>query len=73
STSIAEGYTAKTTKKKSKKKAQDEFEKYLDLDTPEKVMQLLEDEMRQAAEELNFEKAAQLRDRLLAMKQLNKA
>jgi len=60
STSIAEGYIANTKTKKTIKKLspKDEFAKYLDLDTPEKVIQLLEDEMRQAAEKLNFEKAA---------------
>ncbi|PID28250.1 MAG: excinuclease ABC subunit B [Candidatus Cloacimonadota bacterium] len=72
STRVAEGYApynAKNTKSKSES-GKDNFEEYLHLDNPEKVIALLEKEMNKAAEKLEFEKAAELRDRISEMQSL---
>ncbi len=67
STSVAEGY-----KKKDKKDvtSRERFEDYFDLGSREKVIALLEREMKDAADNLEFEEAAELRDRLIELKKL---
>ena len=67
STTVAEGYQAR--KKKEKK---DNFKEYLKLDSEAKVLELLEKEMLEAAEKLDFEKAAELRDRIFELKEISK-
>jgi len=62
STRVAEGYKEAAKKNIS---AQEKFKEYLDLDSKEKVISLLEREMKEAADNLEFEKAAELRDRIL--------
>ncbi|MFC1887675.1 excinuclease ABC subunit UvrB [Candidatus Cloacimonadota bacterium] len=68
STSVAEGY-----KKRGKKDAslKEKFEDYFNLDTKEKVISLLEREMKDAADNLDFEKAAELRDRLIELREIS--
>jgi excinuclease ABC subunit B len=65
STSVADGY-----KKPTKKTDKDKFKEYLELDSIESIIELLEKEMHEASENLNFEKAAQLRDRIFELKEL---
>lgn len=69
STAIAEGYEAvdKTDAKTEKKRFMD----YLELDNREKVIELLQKEMRIAASRLDFEQAAELRDRILELRQMH--
>lgn len=59
STTVAAGYQEKVTKKEKV-----EFKEYLDLDSTEKIINLLRKEMQAAARDLDFEKAAELRDRI---------
>lgn len=68
STSVAEGFTK--SGKNEKKKEKDKFMDYLELDSKEKVIELLEKEMKRAAEALDFESAAEIRDRLLELKEI---
>jgi len=67
STSVAEGY--KKEGKKSDVSDKEKFKDYFDLNSKDKVISLLEREMKEAAENLEFEKAAELRDRILEFKQ----
>ncbi len=68
STAVAEGYQGYSTKKKNKKRsAKEDFMEYLDLDSKDKIIDLLKKEMREAAGELDFEKAATLRDRIVEL------
>ncbi|KQC06339.1 MAG: excinuclease ABC subunit B [Candidatus Cloacimonas sp. SDB] len=67
STRVAEGYKEPAKKGIS---AREKFKDYLDLDSKEKVISLLEREMKEAADNLEFEKAAELRDRILEIKGL---
>ncbi|HHV36547.1 MAG TPA: excinuclease ABC subunit UvrB [Candidatus Cloacimonetes bacterium] len=63
STAIAEGYEFKAEKDEGKPSKED-FSMYLELDSIEKVLKLLHKEMQKAASELDFERAAELRDRI---------
>ncbi len=68
STAVAEGYQGYSSKKKNKKRsAKEDFMEYLDLDSKDKIIDLLKKEMREAAGELDFEKAATLRDRIVEL------
>lgn len=68
STAIAEGYeTADKADPKSEKK---KFMDYLELDNRDKVIELLKQEMRRAATKLDFEQAAELRDRITELEQM---
>ncbi len=68
STSIAEGYASiDKAEEAEQKSAKQEFMEYLDLDNKEKIIELLQREMRKAAVKLDFEKAAELRDRILEL------
>ncbi len=68
STSVADGYRKKVNKKESSDK--DNFLDYLHLDSKEDIMNLLEKEMKSAANELDFERAATIRDRIYELKKL---
>jgi excinuclease ABC subunit B len=68
STSVAEGYRKKGGSPKKEEKFN--FKDYLDLDSKEKVLDLLKKEMLEAAENLDFEKAAELRDRIFELEGL---
>ena len=71
STTVAEGYEGYTSKgKKKSKQEREDFLAYLDLDSKEKIVDLLKKEMKQAASELDFEKAADLRDRIVELEEL---
>jgi excinuclease ABC subunit B len=72
STAVAEGYEGYSSKagKKTKKAAKDDFLEYLDLDSKEKIINLLKKEMKEAAGQLDFEKAATLRDRIVELENL---
>lgn len=63
STSIAEGYEPKAEPKDKDQKKQ-EFSEYLELDSQNKIVELLQKEMQNAAAKLDFERAAELRDRI---------
>ena len=64
STSVAEGFSEyKSTSSNSKK----DFEEYFKLESKEQIIQLLRKEMKNAAEELQFEKAADIRDRIIEL------
>lgn len=66
STAIAEGYDQEkkiTTDKPSK----EDFHAYLEIDNRDKLLELLRREMNRAAQKLDFERAAELRDRILEM------
>ncbi|MCF7792962.1 MAG: excinuclease ABC subunit UvrB [Candidatus Cloacimonetes bacterium] len=67
-TSVADGY--KKVDEKEAKSDKDNFMDYLDLDSKEKVIQLLEKEMFEASKNLEFEKAAELRDRIFELKEI---
>lgn len=69
STSIAEGYDKiDTAAKEDSKPSKEEFEAYLDIDNKTKVIELLTKEMNRASMKLDFERAAELRDRIIDMK-----
>ncbi len=63
STAIAEGYEPEPEKPDSKPR-KEEFEQYLELDSMAKIVDLLTKEMNKAAANLDFERAAELRDRI---------
>jgi len=67
STSVADGYDKTGRKEGLPDKAK--FMEYLELDSREKVIELLEKEMMEAAGSLNFERAAELRDRIFELKE----
>ena len=67
-TTVADGY--QTSGKKDEKSDRDKFKEYLELDSIESIVELLEKEMHEASENLNFEKAAGLRDRIFELKEL---
>jgi excinuclease ABC subunit B len=67
STSVAEGYSKKHIEEESKEISLDD---YLDLDSREKISELLKKEMKKAADELDFEKAAEIRDKLIELEEL---
>jgi len=68
STSVADGY--KKSGEKDKKSDRDKFKEYLELDSVESIVELLEKEMKEASDNLNFERAAELRDRIFELKEL---
>jgi len=68
STSVADGYRKSEGKKG--KSERDNFLKYLELNSKEAVVDLLKEEMEKAAKNLKFEKAAQLRDRIFELSEL---
>ncbi len=68
STSVADGY--RKAEEKRTESAKDKFMEYLELDSKEKVIELLEKEMYEASGNLEFEKAAELRDRIIELKEL---
>ncbi len=61
STAIAEGYEKKA-EAADEKPGKEEFQEYLELDSVNKVLELLKKEMNKAAANLDFERAAELRD-----------
>ncbi|MDD3524642.1 MAG: UvrB/UvrC motif-containing protein, partial [Candidatus Cloacimonetes bacterium] len=63
STAIAEGYEKKA-EAADEKPGKEEFQEYLELDSVNKVLELLKKEMNKAAANLDFERAAELRDRI---------
>jgi excinuclease ABC subunit B len=67
-TTVADGY--QKSGKKDEKSDRDKFKEYLELDSIESIVELLEKEMHEASENLNFEKAAELRDRIFELKEL---
>ncbi|OQX71833.1 MAG: hypothetical protein B6D62_01365 [Candidatus Cloacimonas sp. 4484_275] len=64
STTVAENF--QKARKKDKEKRED-FLEYLSLDSKEKVIDLLKKEMQKAADNLEFEKAAEIRDRIFEL------
>ena len=65
STSIAEGYASiDRDEPKEEKPSKDDFYQYLDLDNRDKLLDLLKKEMKRAASRLDFERAAELRDKI---------
>jgi excinuclease ABC subunit B len=66
-TAVAEGYDNMEKGKSSAKADKAEFMEYLELDNKDKIIELLKKEMRKAAQNLQFEKAAELRDRILEL------
>jgi excinuclease ABC subunit B len=66
STTVAAGF--QKTEKKTAKSEKDKFMNYLELDSKDKIIELLSTEMEQAAAALEFERAAELRDRIAELK-----
>ncbi|RLC50696.1 MAG: heavy metal transporter CzcA [Candidatus Cloacimonadota bacterium] len=64
STTVAENF--QKARKKDREKRED-FLEYLSLDSKEKVIDLLKKEMQKAADNLEFEKAAEIRDRIFEL------
>jgi excinuclease ABC subunit B len=66
STAIAEGYASigEEEEEKDLKPSKEDFYQYLDLDNKDKMIGLLKKEMKRAASKLNFERAAELRDKI---------
>ncbi len=68
STSIAEGYASiDRDADKEEKPSKEEFFQYLELDNKDKLLDLIKREMKKAAMKLDFERAAELRDRILEL------
>lgn len=68
STSIAEGYASiDTGEAKEEKPSKEDFFQYLELDNRDKLLDLLKKEMKRAASRLDFERAAELRDKISEM------
>ncbi|MFO7660923.1 MAG: excinuclease ABC subunit UvrB [Candidatus Cloacimonadaceae bacterium] len=70
-TSVAEGYDKMDKEKPSAKKEKADFMEYLELDNKDKIVEVLKKEMRRAAQQLDFERAAELRDRILELQQID--
>jgi len=68
STTVAEGYAKPEEKKGLSDK--DKFMDYLNLDSKEQIIKLLQREMKEASNNLEFEKAAEIRDRIFELKEL---
>jgi len=66
STPVAEGYKEYKTETKEK----NDFTDYFKLESKEQIIQLLRKEMKKAAEQLKFEEAAEIRDRLLELENM---
>ena len=66
STAIAEGYASigEEEEEKDLKPSKEDFYQFLDLDNKDKMIGLLKKEMKRAASKLNFERAAELRDKI---------
>ena len=62
STKVAEGYAEYGKEKEEVKEV--EFDDYLNLETPEKIVEVLKKEMNVAVKKLEFERAAEIRDRI---------
>ncbi|MCK9165180.1 MAG: excinuclease ABC subunit UvrB [Candidatus Cloacimonetes bacterium] len=69
STAIAEGYDKISKPITDEKPSEKDFLEYLDLDNKEKIIELLTKEMNKAAANLEFEHAAELRDRIWELQQ----
>ena len=68
STSIAEGYASIDADKDDETKpSKADFSEYLEIDNRDKLIALLKKEMQRAAAKLDFERAAELRDRIAEM------
>ena len=67
-TTVADGY--QKSGKKDERSDRDKFKEYLELGSIESIVELLEKEMHEASENLNFEKASELRDRIFELKEL---
>ena len=67
STSVADGYADYEVNVKPKKEKKNLIDEYLKLDTKEDLIALLKKDMKKAASELNFELAAELRDRIIEL------
>ncbi|MBW6515344.1 MAG: excinuclease ABC subunit UvrB [Candidatus Cloacimonetes bacterium] len=65
STTVAEGYQEYEPQKK-----RSNFEQYLNLESKEEIITLLKKEMKAAAEQLRFEDAAELRDRIFELEHM---
>lgn len=66
-TAVAEGYDNISKGKVGSKAEKAEFMEYLELDNKDKIIELLKKEMRKAAQMLQFERAAELRDRIMEL------
>lgn len=65
STAIAEGYASiDKDGAKEEKPDKEDFYQYLELDNRDKLLELLRKEMKRAASHLDFERAAELRDKI---------
>ncbi len=70
STAIAEGYDLVTGEAEIEAQSpKQEFMEYLELDNKDKIIELLTKEMHRAAAKMDFERAAELRDRIWEMQQ----
>lgn len=70
STAIAEGYDlAAGADQADEKPSKQDFMDYLELDNKDKIIELLTKEMHRAAAKMDFERAAELRDRIWEMQQ----
>ncbi|MCB5229919.1 MAG: excinuclease ABC subunit UvrB [Candidatus Cloacimonetes bacterium] len=69
STAIAEGY-ASVDEDADAKPSRADFSEYLEIDNRDKLIALLKKEMQKAAAKLEFEHAAELRDRIMEMEGL---
>ncbi|MCL2064836.1 MAG: excinuclease ABC subunit UvrB [Candidatus Cloacimonetes bacterium] len=67
STSVADGYADYEINMKTKKEKKNMVDEYLNLETKEDLIALLKKDMKKAASELNFELAADLRDRIIEL------
>ncbi|MDD3050925.1 MAG: excinuclease ABC subunit UvrB [Candidatus Cloacimonetes bacterium] len=67
STKVAEGYAE--YEKNEKKNQKEQFEDYLKLDNTEKIINVLKKEMKSAVQKLDFEKAAEIRDRIFELQE----
>jgi excinuclease ABC subunit B len=70
-TAVAEGYDNIDKGKPTGKADKADFMEYLDLDNKDKIIELLRKEMRKAAQNLQFERAAELRDRILELESIS--
>lgn len=71
STSVADGYADYESNRDVKKdKKQRKIDDYLNLDNKEDLINLLKKDMKKASDELNFELAAELRDRIIELQSI---
>jgi len=68
STSVADGYADYEVNRKEKKEKKPNLDDYFNDLHPGELIELLQREMRKAAQELDFETAADLRDRIVELK-----